>query len=144
MRRSATGGIEHVQFFAGLEADGFAGGDADLGAGAWVAANACLAGAHAEDAKSAQLNAIASGQCLLQTLKNGVDSGFGLGARQSGTFNDVMDDILFDQSVCPLTDVKSRSSWNCPLRRCYCELAALSISAFSNTISNLGTCKVRN
>jgi hypothetical protein len=51
----------------------------------------------------------------------------------------VMDDVLFDQSVCPLTDEKSRSSRNCPLRRCYCELAALSISAFSNTISNLGT-----
>jgi hypothetical protein len=57
----------------------------------------------------------------------------------------VMDDILFDQSVCPFTDYESRSSeieriCNCPLRRCYCELAALSIFAYSNTISNLGTC----
>jgi hypothetical protein len=49
----------------------------------------------------------------------------------------VMDDILFDQSVCPFTNEKYGSSWSPLLGRCYCELAALSIFAYSNSISNL-------
>jgi hypothetical protein len=51
----------------------------------------------------------------------------------------VMDDILFDQSFCPFTDEISRSSCCHLLGRCYCEWAALSIFAYFNSISNLGT-----
>jgi len=42
-----------VEVFAGFEADGFAGRDADLGAGARVAADAGLARLYGEDAKAA-------------------------------------------------------------------------------------------
>jgi hypothetical protein len=47
-----------VEFFARLEAHGFAGCDADLGACAGVAANPGFAGADAEDAKPAQFDAL--------------------------------------------------------------------------------------
>src|SRR5271163_1351060 len=57
-------GIERVQLLAGLEADGLAGRYADFGAGAGVAADAGFAGADAEDAKSAQFDALAGGQGL--------------------------------------------------------------------------------
>jgi len=42
----------------------------DLGARAWVAANAGFAGADAEYAKSAQFDALPGGQSLFQALKN--------------------------------------------------------------------------
>ncbi len=92
-------GVEEVEFLAWLEADGFAGGDGDFGSGARVAANAGLAGAHIEDAKAAQFNAIAGGEGLLQAFENYVDSCFRFVARQARTFDDVMDNILFYQRV---------------------------------------------
>ena len=55
-------GLQRVQFLAGLEAHRLAGGDADLGAGAGIAADAGFAGADAEDAKAAQFDALAGGQ----------------------------------------------------------------------------------
>jgi len=45
-------GLQRVQFLAGLEAHRLTGGDADLGAGAGVAADAGFACADAEDAKA--------------------------------------------------------------------------------------------
>ena len=53
------------RFLAGFEAHSFAGGDADLGAGAGVAANAGFAGADAENAKPAQFDALPGRQSLL-------------------------------------------------------------------------------
>ena len=54
-----------MEFFAGFEADGFAGGDADFFAGAWVAADAGLAGFDAEDAEAAEFDALAAAESLL-------------------------------------------------------------------------------
>ena len=59
-RLRGTALLDRLQFLAGLEADGLAGRNVDLGAGARVAANAGLARAHGEDAEAAQLNAIAA------------------------------------------------------------------------------------
>ena len=90
-------GFQRVQFLARLEADGFAGGDADLGAGAGIAADAGFAGADAEDAKSAQFDALAGGQSLLEALEDRIHGGLRLGARQARALDHMMDDVLLNQ-----------------------------------------------
>ena len=61
--------FQRMQFLARLEADGLAGGDADLGSGAWVSADAGFAGADTEDAKSAQFDALAGGKACFRPSK---------------------------------------------------------------------------
>jgi hypothetical protein len=86
-----------MQFLAGFEAHGFSRSDADFGAGAGVAAYAGFAGADAENAKSAQFDALAGGQGLLQALKNRIHRGLCLGARQACALDYMMDDVLLNQ-----------------------------------------------
>jgi hypothetical protein len=95
-------GVQGVELFAWLESDGFAGGNADFRSGSWVAADACLARTDAENTEAAQFNAISRGQGLFEAFKNGVHGGFRFGAGQPGALNDVMNDILLDQSVYPI------------------------------------------
>lgn len=54
--------VESVQLFAGLEANGFAGGDADLGAGAGIATDSGFPWTDAEDAEAAELDAVSGGK----------------------------------------------------------------------------------
>jgi hypothetical protein len=91
------GGCDGVQLFAGLETNGFARGDVDLGTGAGIAANPGFAGTDAENAESAQFDALACGQSLLEALEDRIHRRLSLGARQSGALDDVMDDVLFNQ-----------------------------------------------
>jgi hypothetical protein len=72
--------IEDLEVFAGLEADGFARGDGDLGAGARVAADAGLAGLDSEDAEAAELDAVSFAEGGLHGFKDAVHGGLGLGA----------------------------------------------------------------
>jgi hypothetical protein len=95
-------GIEGVQLFAGLEANGFAGGDADLGAGAGITADAGFTGANAEDTESAEFDAVTGGKSGFETFKDGIDGSLGLGSRQACPFYHVMDNILLDQCRRPL------------------------------------------
>ena len=97
-------GVEGVEFFAGLEPDGFAWRDADLGAGAGVAADAGFAWTDTEDAEAAQFDAFAGRESFFETLEDRIDSGFGLGSRQACPLNDVMDNILFDHFRRPLME----------------------------------------
>ena len=60
--RMLGGLFEDVEVFAGFEADRFAGGDGDFGAGAGVSADAGFAGLDGEDAESAELDAVAFGR----------------------------------------------------------------------------------
>jgi len=87
-----------MQLFAGLEAHRFSRRDTYLGAGAGVSANAGLAGADAEDAKSAQLDSFARRKSFLQALKDGVHSRLGFGAGQPCALDYVMNDVLLNQS----------------------------------------------
>ena len=89
--------LDGMQFLAGFEAHGLSGGDADLGSGTGIAANAGFAGADAENAKSAQFDALAGSQGLLQALEDRIDRCFRLGARQAGALDYLMDDVLFNQ-----------------------------------------------
>jgi len=93
-----TAGLKRMQFLARLEAHSLARSDAHFGAGAWIAANPGFAGADAENAKSAQFNALSGGQGLLQALENRIHRSFCLGARQARALDYLMDDVLFNQS----------------------------------------------
>ena len=79
--------VEQVQFFAGLEADCLAGGDGDLGSGAWIAADAGLAGLDGEDAEATELDAVACDEGLLHALEDCVDRRLCFGSWQSGALN---------------------------------------------------------
>jgi hypothetical protein len=86
-----------VQFLAWLEAHRFAWGYAHFGAGAGIAADTGFAGADTENAKSAQFDALAGGQGLLQALKDRIHRRFCLGSRETRALDYMMDDVLFNQ-----------------------------------------------
>lgn len=95
--------VERVEVFAGLEADGAAWRDADFGSGARIASYTCFAGPHVEDAKAAQLDAVAAGEGAFEAFKDGFDGGLGFDAGQSGTLNYLMYDVLLNQWLPPET-----------------------------------------
>src|ERR1700753_945079 len=72
--------FQTLQFFSGLEADGFAWRDVDLFAGARIAADAGLARLDAENSESAQLDARAPAERILERFEYRLDRLFRLGA----------------------------------------------------------------
>jgi hypothetical protein len=114
-RSSGGGGVQRVKFFPGLEADGLAGRDADFRSRPGIAAYARLAGTDAEDAEAAQFNAVAGGKGLFEALKDGIHGGFRFGAGQPGALNDVMHNILLDQSIYPIGEEISSGRIRLPI-----------------------------
>lgn len=100
-----------MEFLTGFEADRFAGSDADFSPGAGIAADAGFAGADAEHAESAQFDALACGQSFFQSLEDGVDGSFRLGSGQTGTLDDMVDDVLLDQGGTSLAMMESTASY---------------------------------
>ena len=88
--------VKRMQLLARLEADCLAGSDADFGTGAGIAADAGFAGADAEDAESAQFDALACGESLLQALEDRIHRGLSLGAGQARALDHMMDDVLLN------------------------------------------------
>ena len=86
-----------MQLFAGLETNSLAGSYADFGAGAGISSNSGFASANAEHAKAAQFNAFPSSQSLFEAFKDGINGSLGLGARQPGAFDHLVNNVLFDQ-----------------------------------------------
>ncbi len=86
-----------MKFLARLESNGFARGYADFGTGAGITADAGFAGADAENAKSAQFDALAGSQGLFEALKYRIHRGLGLGTRKAGALDYMMDNVLFNQ-----------------------------------------------
>jgi len=91
--------IDGVKFFSGLKANSFTWRDADFGTRAGVSADTGFAGAHAEDTEAAKFDTIAVGQSFFESFENGVDGCLGLGAGKTGSFNYLVDNILFNH-VC--------------------------------------------
>jgi len=89
--------VEKVQFFSWLEADSASGSNRHLGAGAGIASDAGFARLYAEDAKSAQLDAVACGQSILHAEEDRIDSGLCLDPGKAGAFGNFMYHVLFDQ-----------------------------------------------
>jgi hypothetical protein len=90
-----------VELFAGFEAHGFAGSNGNFGSSAGVPADSSLSGANIEDAKASQLDPLAIGESFFEALEDGVHSGLGLDAGQAGPFDNVVDDVLFNQCLSP-------------------------------------------
>lgn len=93
----SAGLIQNMQLFARLKADGLARRNRSLGAGARIAANPGLAGAHIKDAKTTQFNALTLRHSLFEALKNGIHGMLCLGTRQSGAVDHAMQNVLFNQ-----------------------------------------------
>jgi len=89
--------VDRMQFLAGFEAHRLAGDDADLFAGAGIAADAGFPGADAEDAEAAQLDALTGGKSLFEALEDCIHGRLRLGAGQASTLNHMMDDVLLNQ-----------------------------------------------
>jgi hypothetical protein len=98
--------VDGLQFLAWLEAHRFAGGNADLGAGSGIAADAGFAGTDTEHSKPAQLNALACGESLFEALKYRVYRRLGLGAGQACALDHVMYDVLLNQRGTSLAKLK--------------------------------------
>jgi hypothetical protein len=95
--------LEGLQLFAGLEADGFARWDADLLAGAGIAADAGLAGFDVEDAKAAQLDAFAAAESVLHGFEDGLDGLFGFGTGDVSLLDDCIYDIELNHKASRLS-----------------------------------------
>ena len=92
------GFFQALKFFAGLEADGFAWGDADFLAGAGIAADAGLAGLDAEDAEAAEFDALAATERHFERLENRLDGLFGLGAADIRGGDNRIHDVQLDHT----------------------------------------------
>jgi len=89
---------ERLQFLAGLEADSFARGNADLFSGARVAANAGFAAFDVEDTEAAQLDPIALSQGTFHRLENRFHRhfGFATGDSVAEAFHDSVYEVQLD------------------------------------------------
>jgi hypothetical protein len=94
-----------VKLFAGFEANGFAGGDADFRAGAGVASDPGFAGTDIKDAEAAQFNALAFGERALESLEYSIHSSLSLIPLQSGALNHLVNDVLLYQGFPPSGEV---------------------------------------
>ena len=92
-----SAGLQHMKFFAGLEAHCLAGCDADLGTGAGIAADTSFAGPNAEDAEAAQFDAFAGGESLFETLEDRIYGSLCLSSGETRALDDMMNDVLLDQ-----------------------------------------------
>src|SRR4051794_1059532 len=88
--------VDGLQFFAGLEANGLAGRNADLCAGARVAADAGLARTHVEDAEAAKFDAVALGERFLHGLEDGLNGHLGFCLGDAGLGHHFVDDVELD------------------------------------------------
>lgn len=79
--------VQQMQLFAGLETDGFAGGDGDLGSCPWVAANAGFSRLDGKDAEAAKFNAVTSDECLFHALEDSVHRSLCFCTWQAGALN---------------------------------------------------------
>jgi hypothetical protein len=88
-----------LEFLAWLESNSLAGRNRNLGARAGVPANAGLARADIEDAKTAKLNAFPAAEGSLHALEHGFDRHLGFRFRDTGAIDNFVDDIGFYQET---------------------------------------------
>src|SRR5437879_11087864 len=92
------GALEALEFFAGLEADGLARRNVDFFTGAGIAADAGLARLDAENAKAAELDALAAAEGLLEGFEDGFDGLLGPGAADVRRGDDSVHDVQLNQT----------------------------------------------
>src|SRR4051794_16025789 len=89
--------LQCLEFLAGFETNGFAGGNRYFRAGAGVAANAGLAGFDGENAEAAEFDAITMFEGALHLLEYSFDGHFSLGFGDARLVNDFVDDVELNQ-----------------------------------------------
>src|SRR5271169_6285339 len=104
--RFGCAGSERLQLLAGFEAHRFAGRDADFLAGARIAADASLAGADVEHAKTAELNALAFAKGVLHGFEDGLDGLLRLGPAHTRLAHHRIHDIELDHTSLLLSSGK--------------------------------------
>src|SRR6267143_193809 len=92
------GALETLELFTGLEADGFAGRNVDFFTGAGIAADAGLAGLDAENAKAAELDALAAAEGPLEGFEDGFDGLLGFGAADVRRGDDGVYDVQLNHT----------------------------------------------
>jgi len=117
-----------MKLFAGLEADSLAGRDGDLGASARVPADARFAGLHCKDAETTQLDTIPFAQSRLHCLENHIDGGLCLGARETGTLDNSLNQILLDHGAYTTLPRARPGQTFPPLRLCLSSMVERGIS----------------
>ena len=85
-----------MQLFAGLEADRFARSDRDFGARSRIAADAGLPRLDGEDAKAAELDAVAGDESGFHALEDCVNGSLCFGPWQACSLNHPLYQILFN------------------------------------------------
>jgi len=85
-----------LKLLARLKTDGLARRDGHFFSGARITPDAALARLNYENAKTTQLNPIASRQCFLHRMKQRIDGLFGLQFRNAGLVGETIDNIQFD------------------------------------------------
>jgi hypothetical protein len=88
--------VEEMELFAWLEANCFAGGNGDFGAGPGIATDAGFARFDSEDAKATEFNAIARDESRLHAFKYGIDSRLCFGPRKACSLYYPLYKILLD------------------------------------------------
>ena len=91
--------FDALKFFAGFEADGFAGRDVDFFAGAGIAADTGLARLDAENAEAAKFDALAAAEGLLDGFENRFDGLLGFGAADVRRGDDRIHDVQLDHAI---------------------------------------------
>ena len=95
------GVFQPLEFFAGLEADGLPGRDANFFAGARIATNTGFSGLNAEDPEFAKFDTLAAPESALERLKDGFDGLLRLGAADVGLRDHCVYDVELDHSRPP-------------------------------------------
>src|SRR5215469_15627815 len=94
---------QRLEFLAGLEADGLAGRDVNLLAGAGIPADAGFARFDAKDPKSAELDPVAAAERVLHRFKNRLHRLFSFRPRDAGLLHDGVYDVELDHTRLPLS-----------------------------------------
>src|ERR1051326_2248061 len=97
-----TPSIDGLQLFARLKANRFARRNGNFSPSTRIAADACLARTHVENAKSPQFNTIALGQRLLHAFEDSFDGHFRFGFGDSGFVYDFVDDVRSEEHTSEL------------------------------------------
>ena len=85
-----------MKFLTGLEANGFSRSNRYFSTCPRIPANAGFTGFYSEDAEAAQLDAVASDQCLLHAVEDRVYRRLCFSSWQSGTLNNPLYKILLN------------------------------------------------
>jgi hypothetical protein len=88
--------VKEMKLFAWLEADCFAGGNGDFGAGPGIATDTGLAWLNGKDTKATEFNAVARNKGLFHAFEDGINSGLRFCPRKAGSLYHPLYKILLN------------------------------------------------